>query len=125
MIEQHNVLTVGDLDFAVRVLKSEVPVVLEFTAEWCPHCHALTPIVERLSKEYAGQLRFAQLDVDEHPETPAYYGIQGMPTLLVFHLGKVIGRMVGPHPTRLQRSIEHILAENDITINRAFSKPTN
>ena len=117
MAEQYNVLTVGDLDFAARVLKSEIPVIVDFTAVWCPPCHALTPVFERLSKEYTGKVRFAQIDVDEHPETPTYYGIQGMPTLLVFSNGEVIGRIVGPHPTRLQSSIDRILAENDIAIS--------
>ena len=112
MNEQKNLFTVSDQDFASQVLQSTLPVIVDFTAEWCPPCHALAPVYEKLSGTYAGTLRFARLDVDENPIVAAQLGIQGVPTLILFNNGKPVARMVGPHPGRLKQSIEHALAEN-------------
>ncbi|MHB8597071.1 MAG: thioredoxin family protein [Ktedonobacteraceae bacterium] len=115
MIDSHaNLFTLGDEDFASKVLQSDTPVIVDFTAEWCPPCRALAPMYHKLSSEYAGRLKFATIDVDEHPLTPGRLGIQGFPTLVIFKAGKVIGRLVGPHPSRLKHAIDRVLAENGI-----------
>lgn len=115
MVGHDELLTVGDLDFASKVLQSDLPVTVEFSAEWCPHCHALEPVLARLDrKEYQGEVNFVKTDVDESPDIAAHFGIQGMPTLLLFHKGKEIGRLIGPHPSRVKRNIEGVLAEHGL-----------
>lgn len=106
-----NLFTVSDGDFTEQVLRSKLPVIVDFTATWCPPCHALAPVYEKLSQTYAGRLRFARMDVDENPQTTIQQGIQGMPTLVLYVNGQPAGRLVGPHPSRLQQSIDRLLAQ--------------
>jgi thioredoxin 1 len=108
---QTNLFNVSDQDFEEKVLKSTMPVIVDFWAEWCVHCRALAPVYERLSNEYAGKLRFTKLDAEESPLIPARYAVRGLPTLLIFKDGKEIGRLLGPHPSRLPRMIECLLAD--------------
>ncbi len=112
MQEKHaNLFLVSDQDFEQQVLNSELPVIVDFTAEWCPPCRVLAPLFARLSDAYEGKLRFAKMDTDENTRIPSQLGIQGVPTLVLFANGRPSGRIVGPHPGRLQQSIERLLAE--------------
>src|SRR5438874_1277955 len=98
MSTQHaNLVNVSDKDFDTQVLKSDTPVIVDFWATWCPPCRAIAPVYEKLSANYQNTLRFAKMDTDQNPETSMKYGIQAIPTMLVFKNGNVIGRMVGPN----------------------------
>ena len=111
MSKNSNLFTVSDGDFTEQVLRSKLPVIVDFTAAWCPPCHAQAPIYENLSQTYAGRLRFARMDVDENPQTTIQQGIQGMPTLVLYVNGQPVGRLVGPHPSRLQQGIDRLLVQ--------------
>jgi len=81
--------------FEADVLKASEPVVVDFTAEWCPPCHMMAPIVERLADELAGKIKIGKLDVDANQEIAIRYGVQGIPTLGLFRDGRLVDRMVG------------------------------
>jgi thioredoxin 1 len=89
------VSAVDDAGFEREVLQSDVPVVLDFWAEWCPPCRALAPTFEELAKQYEGRVRFLKLNVDENQQVPQRFGIKGIPTLVFFDGGREVERVVG------------------------------
>ena len=89
---------VTDQDFDEKVLQSDVPVLVDFWADWCMPCKMIAPIVEELSEEYDGKLGFAKLDVDANPSTAMTYGVRSIPTLLVFKGGQPVDQIVGAVP---------------------------
>lgn len=89
------VITVSDAGFEQSVLQSDIPVLLDFWAEWCQPCKMLAPTVEELAEEYDGQVLFGKLNVDDNPQTATKFGIRGIPTLLFFKGGNVAQQMVG------------------------------
>jgi thioredoxin 1 len=86
---------VTDETFEQQVLKSEVPVLVDFWAEWCQPCRQLTPTVEAVAQKYDGKAKFVKLNVDDSPLTGQRYGIKGIPTLIVFKSGAEAERVVG------------------------------
>ena len=91
-------LSVNTSEFEEKVLKSDVPVLVDFWAEWCGPCKAIGPSVEQLAAEYAGKARVFKLDVDADPAIASQYGVMSIPALLVFKGGKVVDQMVGAAP---------------------------
>ena len=91
-------LEVTDDSFSNEVLNSELPVLVDFWAEWCGPCKMVSPIVEELSNEYNGKVKVTKLDVDSNPQTATNYGIRGIPTLLMFKDGSAVDQIVGAVP---------------------------
>ncbi len=90
-----NVLQVTDDLFESEVLKSDMPVLVDFWAAWCGPCRAIAPVVEELASDYEGKVKVAKLNVDENPKTPGQYGIRAIPTLIVFKDGAVAEQITG------------------------------
>ncbi|OZI30260.1 thioredoxin [Bordetella genomosp. 10] len=86
---------VSDASFEADVLKSDVPVLVDYWAAWCGPCKMIAPILEEVAKEYNGRLTIAKLNVDENQDTPAKYGIRGIPTLMLFKGGQAAATKVG------------------------------
>jgi thioredoxin 1 len=93
-----NVVEVTDTNFESDVLKSPVPVLVDFWAVWCAPCRAIAPHVDAIAGEYAGKLRVGKLDIDSNPEVPSQFEVRSIPTLLLFKEGKVVGQLVGAVP---------------------------
>jgi thioredoxin 1 len=87
-----------DGDFEAEILKSDIPVMVDFWAPWCGPCHVIAPVIEELAKEYAGKVKVAKMNVDENPATPPRYGIRGIPTVILFKDGQVFDQIVGAVP---------------------------
>ena len=92
------VLEVNDATFDQEVLKSELPVLVDFWATWCGPCKAIAPTVDAVAAKFAGQLKVAKVNVDQNGATPSRYGIRGIPALLLFKDGKVADQIVGYVP---------------------------
>ena len=86
---------ITDDSFAAEVLQSEQPVLVDYWAEWCGPCKMIAPILDDVAKDYAGKLKVAKLNIDDNQETPAKYGIRGIPTLMLFKGGNVEATKVG------------------------------
>ncbi|MCX5601384.1 thioredoxin [Streptomyces phaeochromogenes] len=91
---------VTDADFEAEVIGADLPVLVEFTADWCPPCRQIAPVLSAVASEERDRLRVVQLDVDTNPETTNAYGVLSMPTLIVFRDGQPVKSMVGARPKR-------------------------
>lgn len=104
------VTEVTDADFATQVIGSELPVLVEFTADWCPPCRQMGPVLRALAAEEGERLKVVQLDVDTNPETTNAYKVLSMPTFMVFRGGEPVKAMVGARPKRrLLAELEDVL----------------
>lgn len=92
------VVEVTDKNFEAEVLKSDVPVLLDFFANWCGPCKMLSPVLEELSGDYEGKIKIAKLDTDQSQQTAAKFGISSIPCVLLFKDGKEVERLVGFRP---------------------------
>jgi thioredoxin 1 len=105
------VLDVTDATFEQEVLKSELPVLVDFWAEWCAPCRALAPVVKDIAASYDGRLRVVKLDVDSSPAAPARFQVRAMPTLLFFKNGQVVDSIVGAVPKqKIEAKLSTLLA---------------
>ena len=86
---------VTDQDFEERVLGSELPVLVDFWAEWCVPCHMVSPVVEEIGRDKGDDLQVAKLNIDENPDVTRRFGVMSIPTLMLFKEGKEIARVVG------------------------------
>ena len=102
---------VTDQDFQSKVIGSEVPVLVDFWAEWCVPCHMVSPVVEEIARDKGGALRVAKLNVDDNPETARQFGVMSIPTLILFVGGEEKARVVGARgKDAILREIEPQLA---------------
>lgn len=102
-----HISAVTDATFENDVLKSDIPVLVDFWAEWCGPCRMIAPILEQIADEANGRFKIVKLNVDENPETPPKFSIRGIPTLILFKDGQVAGTQVGAvHKTQLSTFIE-------------------
>jgi thioredoxin 1 len=85
-------------DFENEILKSQTPAVVDFYADWCGPCRMVSPIIEQLSQEYAGRVKFAKVNTDDNPEIAMKYGIMSIPTIIVFKNGQVASTVIGAGP---------------------------
>ena len=89
------IVHVSDSSFEQDVLKSNVPVLLDFWAEWCGPCKMIAPILDQIAAEYAGKVLVAKMNVDENPKTPMKFNVRGIPTLILFKNGRAEGQKIG------------------------------
>ena len=94
-MSNENVLHITDADFEAEVLKSDIPVLVDFWAAWCGPCRAIAPVIEELAYDYSGKAKITKMNVDENPATPGKYGIRAIPTLIVFKDGDVVEQITG------------------------------
>jgi len=106
------IVTLTDARFKEEVLESKLPVLVDFWAPWCGPCRMVAPIIEELGEEYSGQVKFGKLNVDDNPMTAQTYGINSIPTLMIFKDGQVVDQLIGAHPkNRLKQAIDKILGQ--------------
>jgi thioredoxin 1 len=91
-------IAITETQFADEVLNSDKPVLVDFWAEWCAPCRALTPIMESLSEDYDGRAKIAKLDVDSNQQIAMQYGIRSIPTVMLFDKGEVVDSFIGVQP---------------------------
>ncbi len=110
MASSPNVIQANDTNFATEVLQSELPVFVDFTADYCGPCKMIFPFVVQLADEYAGRVKVVKVDVEESPNTAAQCRVINLPTFLVFKGGEVVGKQAGPaDKRRLERLFKEVL----------------
>jgi thioredoxin 1 len=106
---------VTDSTFDAQVLKSDVPVLIDFWAEWCGPCKVIAPILEQIADEYDGRIKIAKVDVDQNNQMAMQLGVQSIPTLILFKNGQAVERWVGslPKDRLLSRLLPHLPPESE------------
>ncbi len=93
-----NLKDIGDATFEAEVLKSPLPVLVDFWAPWCGPCKSIAPVLDELATEFAGKIKIMKINVDDNPQTPTKYGVRGIPNLILFKAGQVVEQIVGAVP---------------------------
>jgi thioredoxin 1 len=102
--------TLTDSNFQAQVIESTQPVVVDFSATWCPPCRALEPVLEELTQEYSGRVKVGKIDADRDPQSVTRYQIRGLPTVLFFKNGEVVDSLVGAVPkSRLAEKFDALI----------------
>jgi len=105
-------IKVDDANFKQEVLESDIPVLVDFWAEWCAPCRMVAPAIEEIAKEYDGKLKVCKLNVDEASATASKYGIMSIPTLAVFKNGQVVDKLIGVVPKpQIEEKIKPYISE--------------
>jgi len=94
----NGIIVLSDTNFDAEVMKSDVPVLVDFWAPWCGPCRAIAPAVEEISSSYQGRIKVGKLNVDENQQTTMKFGIRSIPTLIVFKGGKAVEQIIGAVP---------------------------
>ena len=109
---------VSDSDFQEVVLRSELPVIVDFWAPWCGPCRMVAPILDRIAEDFNGELIIAKVNTDENPEWAMKFGIQGIPTMLFIRDGEVVREQIGALPeTLLREMVDGLLVKFPFSLN--------
>lgn len=104
-----NILILSDSDFEEKVLKADTPVLVDFWADWCGPCKAIAPFLDQLADEMVGKVTIAKLNVDEHTQYAAQFGVRSIPTLIVFKGGQQADMVIGADPGKIKKMVEGAL----------------
>jgi thioredoxin 1 len=102
-------IAVTDANFRTEVLKSKVPVLVDFWADWCGPCHMIAPHIAKIAEEYAGKIKVVKLNTDQNRVISQRYNIQSIPTMIVFEGGQVAERISGANPVALRKMVERFV----------------
>lgn len=103
--------TIMDADFDAEVIKSDIPVLIDFWAPWCGPCKTMLPVMDELEKEYAGKVKLVKMNVDENPDVPNSHNVMSIPTFIIYKGGKVASQFVGARSkTDMQKELDAILS---------------
>jgi thioredoxin 1 len=102
-LEAKTLMNLKSAEFEKEVLKSQTPAVVDFYADWCGPCRMVSPIIEQLSQEYTGRVKFAKVNTDENPDIAMKYGIMSIPTIIVFKNGEVASTVIGAGPASMYK----------------------
>jgi thioredoxin 1 len=105
-----DVVTLQDSTFDAEVKKSDIPVLVDFWAEWCGPCKAIAPFVGEIATRYKGKIKVCKMDVDAHQQVPQAFGIRSIPTLLIFKGGQVVGTVVGADKSKIEEAVKKVTA---------------
>jgi thioredoxin 1 len=102
----NDIVTLDDGTFENEVLKSDIPVLVDFWATWCGPCKAIAPVVEQIATDFKGKVKVGKMDIDKHQVVAQKFNIRSIPTLLVFKGGKVVDTVIGADRTRILDSVK-------------------